>query len=82
MRCKLFIDKRGMGTRERSALAKVLKPLKREVGICRVGYDKHYDVFFFGRRSSVGRDVNRGQVLSVSDARHGAWRTIFEPPNF
>jgi hypothetical protein len=75
------VVKGNMGTRERKALAKVLKPLVRE-GICRFAYDPHYDVFYFGSKSSLRRDVNAGRVLSVSDAQHGAWRTIFEPANF
>lgn len=74
------VIKRGMGTRERSALAKVLKPLVRE-GICTFEYDPHYDVFFFRGKKKLAKDVRNGYVLSVTDAKQGAWRTIFEPPS-
>lgn len=75
------ISKGNMGTRERRALAKVLKPLVRE-GICSIAYNPGYDVFYFRGKRSLQKDVRDGYVLSVSDAEHGAWRTIFEPSNF
>lgn len=75
------ISKSNMGTRERKALARVLKPLVRE-GICNIGYDPYHDVFFFRGKKSLRKDIRDGYVLSVSDAQHGAWRSIFEPPNF
>jgi hypothetical protein len=74
------ITKDRMGVRERSALAKVLKPLVRE-GICTIGYDPGYDVFFFRGKQRLAADARSGYVLSVADAKAGAWQTIFEPPD-
>lgn len=75
------ISKGNMGTRERKALAKVLKPMVRE-GICNFAYDTRNDVFFFRGKGALRKDLREGYVLSVSDAQHGAWRTIFERANF
>lgn len=76
-----IIKKSNMGARERKALAKVLKPLVRE-GICSIAYDARHDVFYFRGKGSLAKDVRDGYVLSVSDANHGAWRTIYERSNF
>lgn len=74
------ITKAKMGARERSALARVLKPLVRE-GICTIDYDPSYDVFFFRGKQRLAADVRSGYVLSVTDAKAGAWQTIHEPPS-
>lgn len=76
-----IVKKSNMGTRERRALAKVLKPLVRE-GLCTIAYDAYHDVFYFRGKAKLQKDIRDGFVLSVSDAQHGAWRTIFEPSNF
>lgn len=70
-----------MGVRERSALARVLKPLVRE-GICTIEYDPYFDVFFFRGKRRLNADVRSGYVLSVTDAKSGAWQTIYEPPSY
>lgn len=76
------IDYAGMSPRERAALAKVLRPLVREAGICRIAYDREYDVFHFRGKRSLRKDVDDGYVLSVHDANAGAWKTIYEPSNW
>lgn len=76
-----IVRKSNMGSRERRALAKVLRPLVRE-GICTIAYDSYHDVFYFRGKSKLAKDVREGFVLSVSDAQHGNWRSIYEPPNF
>ena len=66
---------------ELDALGKCLGFLVGE-GHTSIGYDSALQVFFFRGKRNLRADVNRGFVLSLTDARAGACDTIFQPPSF
>jgi len=66
-----------------TALASVLPNLVCDAEISYIEYEAERDCFFFAAsKATQNRHWRGGYVLSMADAKAGAWRTIYEPSTY